>query len=170
MDWFKKRHREFVDFYIESSIIFDLLLGFGIVISLSFFNEEYICFGNEKINSILDRINNHSMTLTGFILACLTIIISIKASVKRGKVTDNSSNIEILFNSKHYKVIVSVFYKAMFMYGVIHILSHMMILYNQVIAFDFLTNYVITLSIISYSILLRCFFVLWLVIKHEIEK
>jgi hypothetical protein len=63
----------------------------------------------ELFKSIITDLVATSISLAGFVLASLTIIVAFKDNLSLKDIASNQSGLEILFASKHYKNIVGVF-------------------------------------------------------------
>lgn len=63
---------------------------------------------------ILSNIISTNISLAGFILAALTIIVTFKSNLESKGVVIPSNALELIFSTKHYDNIVNVFKKALF--------------------------------------------------------
>lgn len=100
---------KFFDFYYRFPLLIDLLICAIVWIVNSQFCVFEIAISSETLKSILSSIIDTSVSLAGFILAALTIIVSFKSNLKAKSVNEANSAFELIFSSKHYYGIVSAF-------------------------------------------------------------
>lgn len=104
-----------LDFYIKRPIVCDLILSFLILfVSYCLCNKYSICvkINRDTLGNLLNELVSSSVSIGGFIIAALTIIITLKDNLKAKEASYPISALEVLFHSKHYKRIVNVFYSA----------------------------------------------------------
>ena len=104
-----------LDKYIKRPLLYDSVC----VCLMVFVNEvlirrSYSLFILEidTLESLLNELISSSVSIGGFVIAALTIILTLKDNLKAKEGSFPISSLEILFNSKHYKRVVRVFYWA----------------------------------------------------------
>jgi len=103
-----------VDTYFSYPILFDLVLVAIVWVSANSFS--IINFNLvDKTNqiNILPYIISADVSLAGFILAALTIIVTFKSNLKAKGIEDADNALEMIFSSKHYESIIKVFKKSL---------------------------------------------------------
>lgn len=103
-----------IDTYFSYPILFDLVLTTVVWVcanNFSIFDFQLIDKTNQ-IN-ILPYIISADVSLAGFILAALTIIVTFKSNLKAKGIEDAENALEMIFSSKHYKSIIKVFKKSL---------------------------------------------------------
>ncbi len=143
-----------IDRYFERPILYDILLGFiisGLVYFLQY-KEVFLIPKSEKTISLISDLSTISLTLSGFILTFLTVIVTFKSTTK--KVTDNNyenfSVFDLFFNTRMYiKTTKLLKYGIMILvlFSILGLLSKM-IIPDKYIYIVFYFN-IIWLSIIS---------------------
>lgn len=101
-----------MDFYLKSAIIIDFLIVGSIISILAYIRP---CLGiplldKDMVDSLGSDLIATSVSLAGFVLASLTIIVTFKDSVSSKEKA--STGIDLFFKSKHYLPTVKIFYKA----------------------------------------------------------
>ena len=103
-----------IDKYLACPILCDFILASIVWLmtkNFSFFEFKLIDKTNQ-IN-ILPYIISADVSLAGFILAALTIIVTFKSNLKAKGIEDSNDALEMIFSSKHYESIVTVFKKSL---------------------------------------------------------
>jgi glycerol uptake facilitator-like aquaporin len=109
-----KKKGNIIDSYFAYPILFDFALVVVIWICskyLTFFDFKLI----DRVNQIyiFPYIISADVSLAGFILASLTIIVTFKSNLKSRGIEDANNALELIFSSKHYENIVKVFKKSL---------------------------------------------------------
>ncbi|RYE56632.1 MAG: hypothetical protein EOP48_07555 [Sphingobacteriales bacterium] len=109
----KKVFWKILDFYFKRPFILDLVLVI-VAITLIHLKRAYIIPSAEtsKIDTVFDNIIASMISLIGFILASLTIIVTVKSNIKIRKLEEAINGLELLLSSKNYKSIISIFRDA----------------------------------------------------------
>lgn len=116
-----------LNFYIKRPLLYDVILCAIISVALHFISlKQNIDFkiSLEDFRSNLTDLISTSISLAGFVLASLTIIVTFKDNINhkesaagtKGKASESLSGLEIIFTSKHYNRIVGVFSWAAFLF------------------------------------------------------
>lgn len=102
--------RRILDFYLANALTFDFC-----IIILVWIISKYLCLVEFKLinfenqTSILSNIISTDISLAGFLLAALTIIVTFKSNLKAKGIEDSENALELIFSSKHYNYIIDVF-------------------------------------------------------------
>jgi hypothetical protein len=130
----------------------------------------------ELIKSFTTDLINTSISLAGFVLASLTIIVTFKDNTTSKKInqtaeeSQEATGLELLFSSKHYSTIVKTFSTAVFL-----LLSGFVVLSLYKFFFAKLPLYIgdylliISILIIALSVF-RCVLLLYKIIKLQIKN
>jgi len=106
------------DFYLKSAIIIDIM----VLIAIIFLQNRYGLFkmpskDDDWVQSTFSSLISTSISLAGFILASLTIVVTFKSSIK-AKLTDNEleklNGLELILSSKHYTKIINLFKQVLY--------------------------------------------------------
>lgn len=109
-----------VDFYFAKPVLFDLI-AVAIMASFNYFITPLLAnigvplvgiFDKNTSLNYLSNITSANATLGGFIIAALTILITVKSSLKARGFLDAENAMEYLFSTENYQNIVQVFIKA----------------------------------------------------------
>ena len=106
----KKLRNKILDFYLKFPLISDGVLVFILYIlhnKVSFLNFT-LTDKNNQLN-ILSNLIGTSVSLSGFILAALTIIVTFKSNIKAKMIEESANPLEMIFSSIHYPNIVRAF-------------------------------------------------------------
>lgn len=106
----RRRIASILDIYFKHPFWGDLIIIIIILLVL-FFNKDKIheIKDSSKIDNVIGNIISSMISLAGFILASLTIIVTVKSNIKLKKIEDSDNGLELLLTSENYKKIVSVF-------------------------------------------------------------
>lgn len=159
--------------YIKYYFVFDCVLSiiFILIYELVCYKYHvYIEFDASNLNSLLNELISSSVAVGGFIIAVLTIILTMKESVKEIDIYDSKSGFDLLFLSKHYKRIVDVFFGA----SAIFVLTFFCFSLLEIF-FEELTNktiaYLIFIGLIIMTLaIIRCLIVLKGIVELQIKR
>lgn len=109
-----KAFDKIIDTYFSYPIISDLILAVIVWFCANHFSifEFRLIDKTNQIN-ILPYIISSDVSLAGFILAALTIIVTFKSNLKAKGIEDADNALEMIFSSKHYESIIKVFKKSL---------------------------------------------------------
>lgn len=162
------KYRELVDSYLQYALFIDIAV-IGILWLLNS-KVHLISFEfKSKIEhlSIVENIIGASISLAGFILASLTIIVAIRSNIL-SKQPENSENpLELFFSTGTYKAIVKVFKIAIIELVFCFIISYILTLSSANLENDFLFKSLIGLIYLVSVSTLRSLFVLFLLIDVD---
>lgn len=164
----KKLKELILNFYIDYPFMFDILF----TAILLFINTKSPLMNTniKERGAQLDLISNligTNVSLAGFVLAALTIIVTFKSSLKIKGIEDSENALELIFSTHHYKSIVRVFKNAIIEFVLVFIC--LLVLWNMN---DRLTNstlYHVNLCAITITslTLIRSLFILFTVLGLE---
>src|SRR5882724_7630666 len=107
-----KRYK-IIDFYLGKPLICDviiIILLWIVSYQLPPFLINLIKIPEKQIElNYISSLISISVTLAGFIIAALTILITVKSSLKARGYEDAENALEYIFSTKHYKSIIQVF-------------------------------------------------------------
>lgn len=109
----KKTKNRIFDIYFDKSIIIDLLIIiiFCVVSNNIAFVPFKLVDKSNQLN-VMSNLIGTCISLAGFILAALTIIVAFKSNLKAKGIEQSENAMEMILSSNHYHNIVSVFKKA----------------------------------------------------------
>lgn len=179
--------RRILNIYIKRPLFWDIVttiaLCFLYYLLLSKFSFS-LNFDKDIIASILSDLISTSISLAGFVLASLTIIVTFKDNISQKIEANNnqntsnsnitakssSSGIALLFSSKHYGRIVGVFTWAVFIYlGLFLILSFLKLFIGKIPIDYFAYVCIIPIVLITLTIF-RSVLVLYKIIKLQLKR
>jgi len=111
-----------LNIYIKRPLLYDLFICSFIVFCIEYFQILTLTVSLDSAKSTISDVVNTSISLAGFILAALTIIVTFKDNITHKEKSDPAKNsveasgFELIFSSKHYKRIVGVFSWAAIIY------------------------------------------------------
>ncbi len=162
------KYRELVDSYLQYALLIDI----AVIGILWFLNSKVNLFDFEfksKIEhlNLVENIIGASISLAGFILASLTIIVAIRSNIL-SKQPENSENpLELFFASGIYKAIVKVFKIAIIELVFCFIISYVLTISSANLENDFLFKSLIGLIYLVSVSTMRSLFVLFLLIDVD---
>lgn len=99
-----------IDCYLNNSLTIDFVCVGLIWIINSYFSVIKFNIGTKENNvSILSDIISASISLAGFILASLTIIVAIKSNLTNKNLDSAKNPLELFFSPSNYKKIIEIF-------------------------------------------------------------
>lgn len=107
----------FIDKIIDKYLKYPILIDFLLVLVVWSFSKNIELFNFTLIDkpnqvNLLSNIISTDVSLAGFILAALTIIISFKSNLQSKGVESPSNALDLILNTKHYNSIVKTFKKS----------------------------------------------------------
>ena len=97
-----------LDWYLEFPKFWDAVF-IALVLLLLHFKAELLPLKNSDLPSLQNSLIGTAVSLAGFIIAALTIIVTFRANIAVKKMDDSANGMELLFNSHNYGKVVSVF-------------------------------------------------------------
>ena len=160
-----------IDFYLGYPVLTDLLTL--IILQFLYFKKHTNLTLGLKENELFEamsNITNISVSLSGFILAALTIIIAFRANIRLKDPEESLNALELIFNTSHYRTITSVFRWSLIELCFWSILSHFTFIYHTFLNYSFFENVFVSTSIILFMALIRSLFTLFIIISLDHSK
>jgi len=112
-----------LDFYYDNAIFVDVFIITSACF-LSFYSPLFILVINKKESQIdlLSNLIGTNVSLAGFMLAALTIIVTFKANINVKRIEDSKHALELILSTSHYKKIVNVFRTAILELSILFLL------------------------------------------------
>ncbi len=170
-----------LDIYIKRPLLYDLIICtlMYLIIGSTIDHLKYqLDYKADDLKSILYDIITTSISLVGFILASLTIIVTFKDNIARKVKNETSKDtslnnqltgLEVLFSSKQYRRIVGVFTGAAFIFLLIFLICELVRLYSVVLPLKVLYRTSICSLLLIALTVFRCLFVLYKVVKLQVN-
>lgn len=103
---------------LDKYLAYPILCDLSIVSAIWYLSKNFALFNfvlTDKSNqiNIIPYIISADVSLAGFILAALTIIVTFKSNIQSKRMNDATNALELIFSSKHYSKIVQVFRKSL---------------------------------------------------------
>ncbi len=164
-----------LNFYIKRPLLYDLLICFILVVMVQLIESPGNTITAAKAESSFSDIVNTSISLAGFILAALTIIVTFKDNISHKENSSEKpkvemSGLELLFSSKHYKRIVGVFSWAAFIFVLLFLVYSLLKLFIDKIPSIYYLELVICGIVLITMTIFRSLLILYKVIKLQIAK
>jgi hypothetical protein len=164
-----------LNIYIKRPLLYDLLICGIIVFCIDYFQILTLTVSLDSAKSTISDVVNTSISLAGFILAALTIIVTFKDNIahkEKSNPTKNSedqSGFEMIFSSKHYKRIVGVFSWAAIIYISLFLMFSILKLFLSKIPEKFYLDIVLVGILLVAFTIFRSLLVLYKIIKLQIK-
>jgi hypothetical protein len=162
------KYRELVDSYLQYALFIDIaVIGILWLLNSKVHLFEFEFKSKTEHLSLIENIIGASISLAGFILASLTIIVAIRSNIL-SKQPENSENpLELFFASGTYKAIVKVFKIAITELVLCFIVSYIITISSTNLENDFLFKSLIGLIYLVSVSTMRSLFVLFLLIDVD---
>jgi hypothetical protein len=160
-----------LDRYLAYPLFFDLCMVVCVWLMSKHLN--FIPFSLvDKSNQIdiLPNIIGTNVSLAGFILAALTIIVTFKSNLKAKGIEDSDSPLEMILTSRHYKSIVKVFKQAIIEFTIC--LTFLLIVWasSDNLSIWTINRVVVTGIILTSTTIFRSLYVLFMILKMDDKK
>jgi hypothetical protein len=157
-----------MNIYFRWPIFFDVMLSIGASYQLS----KYLFECDEMLDrsnllSVISSLVSTCVSLAGFILAALTIIITFKSNLKAKGIAEADDAMELILSSKHYESIVSVFKTAIIEFVIITIALYLISAASSQFTISALSIVTINGIVITSLTIWRSLFVLFRILKME---
>lgn len=168
-----------LDTYIKKPLLYDLLVILMVVVSSFCLNpcgKLNTPLKLENLNTILSNVINTSISLAGFVLASLTIIVTFKDNINHKEVSEKIrekqalTGMELIFTSKHYKRIVGVFSWSCFIFLILFFLLTICSIFLDNLNFIAVFNIVVASVLLVTFTIFRCLLILHKIIQIQITK
>lgn len=158
----------FIDLYLKHPISVDVFLILLLFLINHFlpivFTIKYVA--DTQLN-VLSSLIGTSVSLAGFILAALTIIVAFKANLASKKPDDANTPLELLFSTGNYSKIIKVFKDAIIELTVVFIVLYIVWIMLDNLTGSILLNSNIYGSILIFLTVIRTLFVLFLILNLD---
>lgn len=102
-----------LDGYVKRALLYDLLIIVTVMLIIYLKKDAfYIPKDRSSMDNLISNIISTVVSFTGFILASLTIIVTVKANVKIKSLEEAANGMELILASENYKKIITVFKDA----------------------------------------------------------
>ncbi len=168
-----------LDKYIKHPLLYDLifiLVLLAVKHILSSQNILSISISIDTLKSIISDIISTTISLAGFILASLTIIVTFKDNINHKEIYKKASKkvdltgMELLFSSKHYTRIVGVFSWSCIIFLTIFFFISITKLFLDKIGKETIFDLIILSFILLTATIFRCLLILHKIIKIQISS
>lgn len=165
--------RKILNIYIRRPLLWDTILT-GLVCYMAYIVinsfKINLSIDNELIKSIMSDLISTSISLAGFVLASLTIIVTFKDNLNHKSQGVEQSGIGLLFSSKHYKSIVGVFTWAVMIFLALFLFLSLSKLFVSKLPVEYSLYFcIIPISITTLTIF-RTILVLYSIIKLQLQN
>lgn len=164
------KYRELVDSYLQYALFIDIAV-IGILWLLNskvhLFEFEFEFKSKTEHLSLIENIIGASISLAGFILASLTIIVAIRSNILSKQPESSENPLELFFASGTYKAIVKVFKIAITELVLCFIVSYIITISSANLENNFLFKSLIGLIYLVSVSTMRSLFVLFLLIDVD---
>lgn len=165
--------KKILNIYIRRPLLWDIIVT-GLLCYLIFFaiNKLNIAISidSELIKSIMSDLISTSISLAGFVLASLTIIVTFKDNLSHKNKGVEETGIGMLFSSKHYGSIVGVFTWAVIIFLALFLLLSLGKLFVSKLPLSYSLYFcIIPISLTTLTIF-RTILVLYSIIKLQLKK
>lgn len=166
-----KNFRTLVDNYLNYAFSIDALLIFLYWLFFNKFSFVTVIYNTKNSNlDILGNIIGASVSLAGFILASLTIIVAIRSNISNKLPEQAKTPLELFFSIGTFKTIVKVFKIAITELIICFIISYIVWAISENITNEFIFKTIITLIFLMSVSTIRSLFVLFLLINSDINN
>lgn len=151
-----------LDSYFNSPIFWDCVVIAVVILANTY--APFIPFKTldkgQQMN-LLSNLISTTVSLAGFILAALTIIVTFKSSLKAKGFEDSGNALEYFFSTSHYRSIVEVFRKAITELVIIFVVLYFVWLSSENIRVGILWNFLLGSMIATVTSILRSLYILF---------
>jgi len=159
-----------LDQYLKFSVLSDFILGIAIFTTLYLLKHNISDFvSSNQENNYLYLISSN-VSLAGFVIAALTIIITFKANTSYKKVEEFTKGTDLIFNTTIYPLIIKVFVIAIFEFIIVVLLLFITNVFSHKIDSYTLASVFIGFLSISLLTTFRVIAVLFFIIKSQIKS
>lgn len=161
-----------IDTYFSHAILLDILLA-----TIIWLCSKYIPLIDFKLIDranqiyILPYIISADVSLAGFILAALTIIVTFKSNLKAKGIEDAANALEMIFSSKHYESIIKVFRKSLIEFVICFILLFFLWTSSDNFSIHTINRIIVSGILLTSLAIIRSLYILFVILdldKHKI--
>jgi len=160
-----------LDFYFRTPVVLDFAFA-ALVWLISKYKPFFHIKLTDKANqlNILSNLIGTNVSLAGFILAALTIIVTFKSNLKAKGIEETENALELILSSKHYERIVAVFKKALLEFVLCFVFLYFFWTLADNLSIETIFRIVITGIIITSLTIIRSLFILFIILNLEKHK
>lgn len=157
-----------IDWYLDNSLLSDLLIILLIVFCDTIL-PEIILFKFDIIvqSNILNSLIGTSVSLAGFILAALTIIVSFRSNIACKKPEDAGPPLELIFSTDNYHKIINVFKSAIIELTMAFVGLYIVWILSENLTPEHILQANVYGGLLIFLSLVRTLFILFLVLKMD---
>lgn len=157
-----------INHYLRWPLLFDAVVAIALGLGAAKYLMPCIIIDyTEKLLDVIFSIIGTCVSLAGFILAALTIIVTFKSNLKAKGIAESNDALELILSSKHYGSIVSVFKTAIIEFIVVAITLYLVAALSWVFSTSNLLIVTIVSIIISSLTIWRSLFMLFAILNLE---
>lgn len=158
-----------LDAYLKAPIIWDAILGVLLAVGL-YLGKARIGVDTKDISGVQNSLAGTAISLAGFILTSLTIIVTLRANLSYKGVEGSSNGLELILNSWAYKKIVDVFKGSIQELVIVAFVLYAAMLVNKSDAYESVLLALSAASLLSIAFTtLRCLYILFTLVELEIK-
>lgn len=160
-----------LDFYFKMPIVIDVIIA-AVIWSISKCKSLLTIKLTDKTNqlNILSNLIGTNVSLAGFILAALTIIVTFKSNLKAKGIEDSDNALELILSSKHYEKIVAVFKAALLEFVLCFIALYFFWTISDNLSIVTIFRVGITGIVLTALTIVRSLFILFVILRLEKHK
>lgn len=159
---------KFLDKYYKYPIVIDFIVTVIIwIVATKIHVIPFRLTEEDKLIDLLSSLIGTMISLSGFILAALTIIVTFKSSLRARGIEDSTNALELLFSSHHYKAIVKVFKDAIIEFILVAIAGYVLWQCHANLETETLNLYIALVIFLISTTTLRSLFMLFKILNLE---
>lgn len=160
-----------LDFYFRAPVVLDFAIA-AIIWLISKYKPFFHINLTDKVNqlNIVSNLIGTNVSLAGFILAALTIIVTFKSNLKAKGIQETDNALELILSSKHYERIVTVFKKALLEFVLCFVFLYFFWTLTDNLSIVTIFRIAITGVIITSLTIIRSLFILFIILNLEKHK
>ena len=159
-----------LDFYLKFPLLIDFVFGILMCLIFLYFKNDLCEYVRENQENNLLNLISSNVSLAGFVIAALTIIITFKANTAYKKIEDIKTGIELIFNTSIYSHIIKVFIIAIFEYVLVFIILFVINIFSKAFNNFLFSSLLLSFLLISFLTTFRVIGVLFYIIKSQIKS
>lgn len=166
-----KLKTKILDFYFKMPVVIDILIT-AVIWFVSKYKPLFAIKLSDKTNqlNVLSNLIGTNVSLAGFILAALTIIVTFKSNLKAKGIEDSDNALELILSSKHYEKIVVVFKNALLEFVLCFIGLYFFWTISDNLSIATIYRVDITGIVLTALTIIRSLFILFVILRLEKHK
>ena len=158
-----------LDGYLKAPIIWDAVLG-ALLAAVLYLGKTRMGVDTKDISGVQNSLAGTAISLAGFILTSLTIIVTLRANLSYKGVEGSSNGLELILNSWAYKKIVNIFKGAIQELVIVAFVLYAAMLVNKEDAYESVLLALSGASLLSIAFTtLRRLYILFTLVELEIK-